>query len=1028
MFGPVLLSLGLSVFSLTDSVVIYPDPPYEEVPVILVSTYENIQGSEGENSSYSWSVNGEIVKAGTCPNTFRLACEQGFQPDDGDVVLDSLGAQIVPGRFGSAVHIGLEPSRLAYAAEGNISTDSGSVSLWFALDEDIDSPIYDDWNRLFEYRLDDNNALYIEINRDGDRITGVSQSGGAYYGTWTPYVSLSAGQWHHLVWTWNVAQDRQRFFMDGLEIGYSGAEYHKPLGAGDLFLVGCGWWTQPNGAAAYDEFRLFNRALTEEEVSILYTFPDMDIDAMLEADHFTAGDEISCSYQYFDGEQLQPALAVGPVVVQPNPISSLQPPSDVLPVGTNDVTFSVTTPEPGLCRCDTVDKSFDQMSYTLMTTDDTEHSFSLPAQVDVPYSFHIRCAPLGDGVSPWPVVKRANYRVLRDYDPDYPRIFSMWWYFDPQANTVSDLSQLDLAIFSPSQVPEGIPSAARHENPHLKVLVNYSFSYGGAEDELFQAVADEPDHPLYNCVLCDPQGNILYEGYWGHTMYNLTNPACIDYMAELIIQKWQNDCLVFDGIYFDRVQGAVSFMWPEIDIDQDGLADSPEEIDSAWREGVIRLLALLRESIPNAIICGNDALHEYAPWMHGRLFEMGLNAISASRMSFRPFIEEYMGWTDIHRQPWPLPLMTGQGPDWLWDTYGTNPWETCPAETVQWVQEQYDRMRFGLCSALMGEGLYFYSFGTTWWGHLWWYDEYDAPLGYPISEGFPLSNLLLPVYVEDFESGTLGYFQHPPWSSIATLTIDQGEVISGQASVKAVNTNPASLWNEFLWSQTSLMEFEPNTTYRISWTYRILEEADEGYFYAILRQGHGAEIFDIWSASWDPPTGTVDSLSYAVDTDSRTGYYLIFGMKYDAGIVLDDIRIDLGGEPVWRRDFTDGIVLVNPERDTATVQLEKTYRAIYGQQDPVVNHGGLVSQVVLPPYDGRILLNVSQEPMKGDVNRDGIVNILDVVRIIGIILGLDPPPTEHELWAADCNGDGEINILDVVGVVNVILGYGSCEG
>ncbi len=1023
----IFLSVGLHALASADSVYLFPQPPLDGVPVTLVSTYENVQGPDGRTSQFAWEVNGEVAKEGACPNTFRLSCEDRFQTDGPDVLIDSAGAEIVPGRFGNAVHIGLGPSRLAYSAERNLSTDSGSVSLWFALDEDIDNPMYDDWNRFFEYRCDDDNALYIEINQDANVITGVSQRNGSYYGTWSSYVRWRTGEWHHLVWTWDEAENLQRFFIDGAANDYGGTEYHRPSGTGDLFLIGCGWWTEPNAAAAIDEFRLFNRALSQEEVEMLFAFPDQDIDAMLEAGFFTVGDEVACRYRYFDGTQLQPAVTVGPFPVQPNPVSEAQPHSDVLPAGTGTLFFSVATTEPAMCRCDTLDEIFSEMMLTMSTADGLVHSLSLSVQADVPYSFSVRCAPLGDVTHPWPVVRNANYRILRDCHPDYPRIFSIWWTYDPQVNTVADLARLDMAIFSPYQVPDDIPAAARAQNPHLKVLVNYSFSYGGDEDTLFQAAVDDPDDPLYNCVLCDPQGNILYEGFWGHTMYNLTNPACTDYMAQVIAEKWQDDCLVFDGIYFDRVQAYVSFMWPEIDIDQDGLADSEEKIDSAWQDGVMRLLALLREKLPNAIICGNDAIHDYAPWMHGRLFEMGLNAISDSRADFRSFVDEYTGWTDIHREPWALPLMTGQGPDWLWDKFGTNPWETCPAETVQWVREQYDRMRFGLCSALMGDGLYLYDFGTTWWGHHWWYDEYDAPLGFPLSEGSPLSDTTQLLYEEGFESGTLGYFEQPPWNSIATVTSSQAEVISGQRSMRAVNTNPASLWNEFLWSQIPLMPFEPNTAYRISWTYRVIAEANDGYFYAILRQGQGEEIFDIWSTSWDPPAGTEDSLNYVVTTDSKAGYYLIFGMKYDGGIVLDDIKVELGDEPVWRRDFSGGIVLVNPQRDTATVSLDKIYRAISGQQDPVVNHGGLVTRVVIPPYDGRILLHASQDPTRGDVNGDLRVDVLDVVRVINIILELGAPPADNELWAADCNGDDAINVLDAIGIVSVILGSGMCE-
>jgi len=59
---------------------------------------------------------------------------------------------------------------------------------------------------------------------------------------------------------------------------------------------------------------------------------------------------------------------------------------------------------------------------------------------------------------------------------------------------------------------------------------------------------------------------------------------------------------------------------------------------------------------------------------------------------------------------------------------------------------------------------------------------------------------------------------------------------------------------------------------------------------------------------------------------------------------------------------------------------------------------------------------------KGDVNLDGTINILDVVRVVNIILSNPPPPTEYELWSADFIEDGEINIQDIIGIINRILG------
>ena len=56
----------------------------------------------------------------------------------------------------------------------------------------------------------------------------------------------------------------------------------------------------------------------------------------------------------------------------------------------------------------------------------------------------------------------------------------------------------------------------------------------------------------------------------------------------------------------------------------------------------------------------------------------------------------------------------------------------------------------------------------------------------------------------------------------------------------------------------------------------------------------------------------------------------------------------------------------------------------------------------------------------GDINSDGLVNVLDVVLIVTIILG-ELNPTDIEQLASDLNQDGLINILDVVQMINIIL-------
>ena len=54
--------------------------------------------------------------------------------------------------------------------------------------------------------------------------------------------------------------------------------------------------------------------------------------------------------------------------------------------------------------------------------------------------------------------------------------------------------------------------------------------------------------------------------------------------------------------------------------------------------------------------------------------------------------------------------------------------------------------------------------------------------------------------------------------------------------------------------------------------------------------------------------------------------------------------------------------------------------------------------------------------MSGDLNSDGILNILDIVILVEIILNSD-----EFNFAADVNDDGIVNILDVIVLINLIL-------
>jgi len=67
-------------------------------------------------------------------------------------------------------------------------------------------------------------------------------------------------------------------------------------------------------------------------------------------------------------------------------------------------------------------------------------------------------------------------------------------------------------------------------------------------------------------------------------------------------------------------------------------------------------------------------------------------------------------------------------------------------------------------------------------------------------------------------------------------------------------------------------------------------------------------------------------------------------------------------------------------------------------------------------YSNIIEVYIEGSTLLGDLNDDGLINVLDVVILVNIVLGYDEP-----IDAGDLNGDGILNVLDVVMLVNIIL-------
>ena len=76
---------------------------------------------------------------------------------------------------------------------------------------------------------------------------------------------------------------------------------------------------------------------------------------------------------------------------------------------------------------------------------------------------------------------------------------------------------------------------------------------------------------------------------------------------------------------------------------------------------------------------------------------------------------------------------------------------------------------------------------------------------------------------------------------------------------------------------------------------------------------------------------------------------------------------------------------------------------------------GWIDYIIFPP-----VVSDSPQIVLGDVNFDGLINVLDIVSLISYVL-LTEIPDSNQFLASDINQDGELNVLDVVLTVNIIL-------
>ncbi|MGH7731815.1 MAG: carbohydrate binding domain-containing protein [Candidatus Eiseniibacteriota bacterium] len=287
------------------------------------------------------------------------------------------------------------------------------------------------------------------------------------------------------------------------------------------------------------------------------------------------------------------------------------------------------------------------------------------------------------------------------------------------------------------------------------------------------------------------------------------------------------------------------------------------------------------------------------------------------------------------------------------------------------------KVRFGLGSAALGEGYGAFGYAgrdvsvCNYSG--WWYDEYAVALATGRSSdrladtgwlGQPLGPAYQMIWVgtapdastnPDFETDVTSGWTFVPLVP-ATITRDASTAASGSASAR-VNVPAAG---QYEWSvnlnTVGTIPIVFGRSYSATFWARASVPSSVSAVMTLAGGGEVARRTLQLSTEW---RRYQQVLIPQATGSARLTFFLGLAV---GNVWLDDVHLQEGVTSLWRRDFQNGAVLVNPGPSALTADLGRTYRRIAGVVDPGVNDGLPGSLITLGAEDARFLLGDDVTP------------------------------------------------------------------
>ncbi len=572
-----------------------------------------------------------------------------------------------------------------------------------------------------------------------------------------------------------------------------------------------------------------------------------------------------------------------------------------------------------------------------------------------------------------PAGAEITYPRLGLYECVYPAGFPLLdstGTADPAV--IGQFARFHAIVIDPSPITDHRPdlmAAIRAVNPTITAL-----AYMPAED--FWWTWESPDslvdfttrcHHLLRDLdgwLYDRNGGLFYQFGVNVAKRDETGRFVV---AEALVDLWYDGVVrtgLWDGLFLDIYCDGIA--WSQspaesVDVVRAGYPDW-ESFDAAWLAATDTIASRLRRLCgPDYILVGNCGpgtkyatfngwMRENFPYQFGGTWYENMFRLTGG----------YFHDEAAFRSPTHNFIFTGME--------GTDPYSATNAR----------KARFGLASAALGTG--FAVFGPvdrdprTAPLHDFWFDEYAVDLSTGAASpslehrgwlGAATSDYYQMIWAgdgadavtnPDFETSvTDGWWLWHNTGAAATVVRDSTTSATGRsAALVHVESGGTANWHVTLASQGSLSMIA-HAAYSATFWARASRERSITVAAAVTGTSYATSSVEIGTEWRQYQVVLTPSVSCTAQ--------LRFWLGLDEGdLWLDDVHLRRGVSGIYRRDFQNGAILLNPSSAALTVPLGETFRRILGTADPVTNDGASVTEVTIPASDALFLIGADRIP------------------------------------------------------------------